>query len=137
MARVKRIHRRAIYFIAIFISGLFSLMGRSSPLWAEEVKGSQNSKIFNEMYRDDKMNKTDWREVPSANKSKYITDERMPTNSDPIREHLQSIRAKMDNGGTLSAEEAAILVGVENRQKIEELSNQLNLLMKMIKNDSH
>jgi hypothetical protein len=51
MATVKRAKGWFIYVMALFVSGVFSIIGRHTPAWAEDLKQEHHAKIFNEQYR--------------------------------------------------------------------------------------
>ncbi|MCE9624201.1 MAG: hypothetical protein K8R69_01920 [Deltaproteobacteria bacterium] len=51
MATVRKARGYLLYLIALLASGLLGVLGRHSPVWAEEVKRDYNAKVFNESFR--------------------------------------------------------------------------------------
>lgn len=48
MTQVRRVKNYFVYLVALAISGLFSLLGRSAPTWAEETTAQRNATVFHQ-----------------------------------------------------------------------------------------
>lgn len=51
MTTIRKATGYITYLSALLIAGLFSIMGRSAPSWAEDAQANYNSHIFNERFR--------------------------------------------------------------------------------------
>jgi len=162
MATVNRAKSFLIYLIAISISAVFSFVGRSSPAWAEVVTTKQNAKIFQERFSDAQgpqgQNAPSKRSTLASATSSggnvsrdvAVTGSEVPLYSpdkggiisEPIKADIDNrimnltdvINQKMTSyPSQVTQEDMSFYLQLENSRKIDELSNQLKVLMRMLK----
>lgn len=183
MTTIRRANHYVSYFIALVISGLFSLAGRPGPAWAEERKAEHNAQVFQQLYAGDPSGERSFRpQRDDTTTTRSIGADKSVISGDPnrtifgnlrtvdvdktimvggaaeayrivnahplnidtgrdtrfdaassVKDALRTVNAKIQNKEALNTEDTAFLLSAETAASLNQLSNQLNVLIKMVK----
>lgn len=159
MAPIRRARHYVTYLMALFISGLFSLVGRHAPAWAQDVRSQQSAKIFSEVLQG---NQASVQKKPTGTstaaqteqlgdsralkiipepgnineregRSATLNPELTPEANQQVNETMNRIELKLRNKEALTSEEFSLLAGVQNTARLNDIYMQLNTLMLMVR----
>jgi hypothetical protein len=150
MATIRRARSYATYVLALAVSSIFSLFGRTGPVWAEEAVGERSAKVFHESISGDpaplyaqaqvKVLQRPDRSYTFEN-TPWPTDYSYPQNA-PLFQYLSpgakesftnkfqgvfsDVESRVKGGQGVTESDVIFLQQVENQMVLDNLSKQVN-----------